>query len=99
MNDVVSSLQNDIAKMQLYECVNSVIYLAELMNLSFLNSLSFFNIVDDLVAAIESSKSQNARFFLINVFSRSLPIFSHSLNEKVYHDFKKVFLFNILGEF
>ena len=86
----VQSLQEDLNNMKMYESVNSLLFLSELMNLSFLNSLSFFNLVDDLVAAIEASKNQNARLFLINVFSRSLPIFAYSLNEKVYHDFKKV---------
>lgn len=60
------------------------------MNISLLNSLSFFNIIDDLVSAIENEPSSQIKDIFITIFVRSLPFFASSLNEKMFHDFKKL---------
>jgi hypothetical protein len=90
VRDVVSYLQSDLNNLKLYEAINCVLYLSELMNLEVLNSLCFFNIVDDIMAHIENPKKGDYRQFFILVFVRTLHNFSYSLNKKVLYDFKKL---------
>jgi hypothetical protein len=49
---VVSNCQKDLNNLKLHESINNILYLSELMNLEVLNSLCFFNLIDDIMAHI-----------------------------------------------
>ena len=54
---VVKNLENDLNSLKLYESVNSILYLTELVNLEKLNSQCFCDILDDIVTYLETCKS------------------------------------------
>ena len=75
----------------MYESINIFEYLAELLNISMLNSSTFLNLVEDLIKAIETENLTSVhRKLMINVLGHTFPLFSHSLNEKISHEYKKV---------
>lgn len=59
------------------------------MNISFLNSLTFMNLLEDILDLVEASNIQIAKKFYASVIVRSLPICICSLNEKLLQDLRK----------
>lgn len=59
------------------------------MNLEKLNSQCFFDMLDDIVIYLENCKNANHRAFFVQLYSKTLHNFCHSLNKKVYYEFKK----------
>lgn len=59
------------------------------MNISLLNSLTFMNILEDILDLTQASSSPQIKRFYASVLVRSLPICICSLNEKLSQDLKK----------
>lgn len=58
------------------------------MNISLLNSLTFMNLLEDVMDMVENSNDKAKRFFT-GVLIRALPLCIHSLAEKLFQDLKK----------
>jgi hypothetical protein len=50
---VLNNLQTDLNSSKSNEVINTINYLSELMNISLLNSLSFLNILEDILNIAE----------------------------------------------
>ena len=53
LDNIVANLQTDICAGNFTQVLNSLNYLSETMNQSFLNSLNYMNLLDDLLQAAE----------------------------------------------
>lgn len=89
IESVLLSLQTDLAAAKFNEALNSLNFLSEAMNISFFNSLALMNLLEDVLAAAEREGDALLRRGLVSVLVRGLPLCAHSLQEKIYHEFKK----------
>lgn len=58
------------------------------MNIMLLNSLTFMNILEDILDKVESSNQANIKKFYFTVLVRVLPVCMWSLSEKLFSDLK-----------
>lgn len=59
------------------------------MNITLLNSLTFMNVLEDVLDKVDGSTNAHAKKFYISVLVRSLPMCLWSLSEKLFPDLKK----------
>lgn len=80
-----------MGEFEFYEAVNVLVYLSELMNIMLLNSLTFMNMLEDVLDMVESvsGNNHNAKRFYVGVLVRTLPVCLWSLSEKLFADLKK----------
>jgi hypothetical protein len=71
------------------ETLNCLNYLSETMNVSFLNSLNYMNLLEDLLLAAETEPDVVLKKSLISVLVRALPLCAYSLSQKTHHELKK----------
>jgi hypothetical protein len=81
-------LQADLSSCKFSEALNSLNLLSEAMNISFFNSLTLMNLLEDILAALEKEEG-SVRRGLAQLLTRALPLCAHSLHEKTSHEFKK----------
>jgi hypothetical protein len=59
------------------------------MNIMLLNSLTFMNVLEDVLDQVDALSNAHAKRFYITVLVRSLPTCLWSLSEKLFPDLKK----------
>jgi hypothetical protein len=80
VDGVLQLLQNDINGCKFSEALNSINYLSEVMNLSFFNSLTLMNLLEDILIALEKEIDPPVKKGLIQLLIRSLPLCTCSLH-------------------
>lgn len=63
-------------------------FLSEAMNISFFNSLTLMNILEDILAVLEKEVDPIRRGLSL-LLARALPLCARSLHEKTSHEFRK----------
>jgi hypothetical protein len=82
-------LQADLATCKFTEALNSLNFLSEAMNISFFNSLTLMNLLEDVLTALERESELPLRRGLAQLLARALPLCARSLHEKTSHEFRK----------
>ena len=59
------------------------------MNISYVNSLNYMNLLEDLQQAAEKEEDLSAKKALLTTIVRAMPLFGYSLHQKTTHEFKK----------
>lgn len=84
----INDLETTLSDFEFYPAINIITYLSELMNIMLLNSLTFVNLLEDILDMVEGCPAHSKRFY-ITVLVRSLPMCIWSLSEKLFPDLKK----------
>ena len=86
---MLGQLQGDLAGCHFGEAINSLNFLSEAMNISFFNSLTLMNFLEDVLTALEKEPEPALRRAFSQLLARALPLSAHSLHEKTPHEFRK----------
>lgn len=89
LESVVGTLHTCLTVGNFKDTLNCLNYLSETMNVSFLNSLNYMNLLEDLLLAAEKESDIPLKKSLISVLVRALPLCACSLSEKTHHELKK----------
>lgn len=89
MEGQLQHLQSDLNGCKFTETLNSINFLSEAMNISFFNSLTLMNLLEDILVALERESDAPIRRGLAQLLARALPLCARSLHEKTSHEFKK----------
>jgi hypothetical protein len=90
LESIIATLQTDLCAGNYHEVLNSLNYLSESMNVSFLNSLNYMNLLEDLLQAADKETESSTKKALLSTLIRALPLCATSLVEKTPHEFKKL---------